>query len=613
MLLDGIYYGKTPIFRAYKNGQVIWGSGKDKYLLLNAIDINNNMIAQITNDALDILLLEYGMNIENNMYANSACSSKALINDNMSVNLDSTLGMQDLLNIDPVDISFVLYSDLQSNSSNNGEVVVNVSFEDSINISNSAARISEINGLSSINNDVVAHNPKGKFNKIDCQNIIDYVSHGRLRPARIILICDNSFINHNVFANTSLAKSNVINEREVIDDYMFVQESPSVIGCINENIVARMPVAIYSSKEIEYVSENKIDVEMSSLLVANKSICEHLIENNKIDQSVCINSKLSVTCEANYDACLISDTNLNVSDTEYAKANILHKLNSDLILYCGSLKTLDNTVKLLATSYAAINDSELDNISAHQIVRLNNNDIELIQSGIDHLNLYYNALFDSKNNIVSSESSLIPICINMSGQGDVELVISDKEYTTVNYVINSIDNLSVNLSDPGMLNASSDVCLRKNVSGSLSEPEAMCLDEEIALNPCMEFYISPEIRGDFAGESSVTLDCLMHNEDAGLSKVKITISNINKNLMYDSGCSDVHLSCDISHYAESKLSHGVFNWMPSFDTKCVSGCNTTLSMLPLEALWEYPVKNGTNLLITQAYINEYSDGRLVLN
>ena len=32
MLLDGIYYGKTPISRAYKNGQIIWSLGEDKNL-----------------------------------------------------------------------------------------------------------------------------------------------------------------------------------------------------------------------------------------------------------------------------------------------------------------------------------------------------------------------------------------------------------------------------------------------------------------------------------------------------------------------------------------------------------------------------------------------------
>lgn len=60
MLLSGIYYGKTPIVRAYKSGEIIWNisSSGEQYLENAILDIKIDMIAYITASARELFSAE---------------------------------------------------------------------------------------------------------------------------------------------------------------------------------------------------------------------------------------------------------------------------------------------------------------------------------------------------------------------------------------------------------------------------------------------------------------------------------------------------------------------------------------------------------------------------
>ena len=76
MLLSGIYYGKTPITKAYKSGAIIWSSGTDKDFSEQIIAIQAEFLAYITTDALRLSLAENDICIS----CNGSLNAPTLVN-----------------------------------------------------------------------------------------------------------------------------------------------------------------------------------------------------------------------------------------------------------------------------------------------------------------------------------------------------------------------------------------------------------------------------------------------------------------------------------------------------------------------------------------------------
>lgn len=58
MLLDGIYYGRTPIARAYKNGHIIWIASAEQDTGVCQLGVKSSVVAYVTKNAAKILTAE---------------------------------------------------------------------------------------------------------------------------------------------------------------------------------------------------------------------------------------------------------------------------------------------------------------------------------------------------------------------------------------------------------------------------------------------------------------------------------------------------------------------------------------------------------------------------
>ena len=91
MLLSGIYYGKTRIGRAYKNGEIIWRIGTDKYVDDIGVDIQSDIVAYITDGALKLLQLEENVRVYDSATINTSPIKSSEIAELVLSATDSTL------------------------------------------------------------------------------------------------------------------------------------------------------------------------------------------------------------------------------------------------------------------------------------------------------------------------------------------------------------------------------------------------------------------------------------------------------------------------------------------------------------------------------------------
>ena len=106
MLINSIYYGRTPISRVYRNGQIIWGETKEKSIDLDLIDIRSGVIARITSDALKVFELECKTMLIDDVSIKLDDSDKMFIDDISITSCDNVVAR--------IDISDFINSDLNS-------------------------------------------------------------------------------------------------------------------------------------------------------------------------------------------------------------------------------------------------------------------------------------------------------------------------------------------------------------------------------------------------------------------------------------------------------------------------------------------------------------------
>lgn len=104
MLLSGIYYGKTPIVRAYKSGEIIWSMGKDRFFASDN-DVVFNYAVMITDAALAAIQTEYDVAFDSDAIVENSnsgviCPTVFLMSNSEVANVESTKSASTVIETD---------------------------------------------------------------------------------------------------------------------------------------------------------------------------------------------------------------------------------------------------------------------------------------------------------------------------------------------------------------------------------------------------------------------------------------------------------------------------------------------------------------------------------
>lgn len=654
MLLSGIYYGKTPISRVYKDGQIIYNFAQDTYVNLDSINVGPALMAYITPGALQALKAEYDACIRNHVDIRSDFAENICFVVGGSIETNAIITLQELLDCLYADICFC------NNIACSPDGAEGLSISDIYSVDIGSIIDVPVGKSPNINNDIVMHSSTIGSTHYACVNTIN---------AEIVL-CDNST------ATTSNSQVVDGDEHITIDcvvsgsdqssiasfadyDVKFDSNIDADVGqvqsvtmndCVDFKFELR-PQTVYIENNI---LAGSMLVSDSSDIDALRSISHSAAANVKNDAQAFI--YVSDDMPVNTDELLKEEMTAFISESatttsnacecvnfeHYGKLNGIdicdfntsasQRFNDDVLLHDSEIEVMQNAAYCYENDDVSINCSDIE--LAHmqnlfeliQFSEIHSSIIETVTSSVD-VACQHESHFDT------SEAELCNVFLRASMDNDANV---NSQFSN-SLVLSSEERIyhNVDISDDRPYSISSfetAVCISQDAVVDSVITEHVDLSYGISAIDSADVFLSSVISNDtdsvvgFELDASSVVDdsavvdvrnvvCMCDNIDsyADITRnvnLDIEINNCNSQLLQNSqGCAIVaedNVRCNFS----ANLVDSEFMDYATLAAKCET---KHFAALVLETTWKYPIQDGASLFIRQAHDISKTGTVLVLN
>ena len=628
MLLSGIYYGKTPIMRAYKGGEIIWSTGTDKYIGVLKADIQNNIIAYITDAARECLCAGDNVELRHiaiaqgsesecvqvlesclftiNTTLNASKSNLELIDTsiNNSVDVTATVSPIKLERVDG-EICFAGADNININQSErivtdwtlhtDGDVVANISRSDvdevDENISINPNVLSTISPSEriDINNDVTLCGDApiivDDSDPVDIDCVVETCSYALERSAvsqnstvqtRAEIQIDTDLIrspskNGDVQDLFSLEKDAVLNVLKVKNG---VAEQIATLENRTQGTVAASVASVISAmslidSDVHALVQNSVNgkVQVESDIELNSTGSVSKTEIVDVGAEEVLNSISSITSSKSIKGAL-DDICVHLEDV--ATANICESVISTVEQ--GVVGELLAYARVQGANHAIIDvcetfftDESIINISPKENIQIYNMHICVDSNG---------SMRASKENILSNNAE-----VNVGSNANMRVGIIFKTLLDESFSISSNNNMNIILPI--------DMIVAQGLRSGADAP--------LIVSSPTDVCVTHSVQSGGAGNITMLAPLKLLLEDYVRENCDVNLVNQNTHLMD----LDNYLSIKTGGYLEQKLSLGniAFN------------CDATVTPHAILCFWQFPVVRGDNLFVRQALdVDEYPGG-----
>ena len=263
MLLSGIYYGKTRIGRAYKNGKIIWCIGTDKYIDDVGVDIKSDIVAYVTAGALKILQLEENVRVYHSAFINASPIKPSEIAETV---ISTT---NPILNVNTSSLMFV-----ETGADIEGSAVIHTS---PISCGNVDLDTSMDNESTII---IKAHRNDMVNETIDLKVIAEPV----IDNSRNGTINETTVLDRDVSLNLTSSESGLVHETAVLDSIAKSHVDRTHNGLAKSDIVLQIETDLNRSPSEEELATETLLLQKDSIL--NISHDENGITNERINLNI---------------------------------------------------------------------------------------------------------------------------------------------------------------------------------------------------------------------------------------------------------------------------------------------------------------------------------------
>lgn len=643
MLLSGIYYGKTPITRAYKNEHIIWSVGKDKHIDFDALDIRPKVLAYITQSALAAFRVENNLYIENDVNIQHQTAQGAYVLIDTTSQTNTSLEMKGLTKFGYIEA--ILIPEVEAIVSPDKSPHIGT---DAYMFLNNKILMRDLNiGLTEIAIDIDLQNNMElnadiiKSNTL-CEDIeIKDNFNAQSSPSDVVKVTEN-IISENYFDITSDVANvvDVINFGIISHQDTITQTSPIEAiqsqydisseflanEIISSSVKTHLDNNILSNKEIHGVVSDDIVVDANEIAKTDLSVEAHTplgdrIYSNELVQSNNIHVAQNSTGEYIYSNKPIQSDNTHIAQISPDEPlNLKTQLNSDVdeIL-------IENPSQYLMSNHTINSNVNVQNVqSPNYIVELQDEIISdtnsLINSILSHcsrltlgvnadnklklITAYAQGLFANADTSLDSNSEFVesPICtiyVDDSVCANMSVDISNSYAHGIEFIASLLVN--------NQAIAKSITTAYTHIYQQLSTQNNVASSLFYVKNAMATLHLNVVALPSLHASKSSLLDA-----DYSIHNAVMAGFNIKSNMgsMNDSVAIDYATQIKYSQILGLSRYYQMFDANSLFEARCSTQCTATLS---LGDGWEYPVKRDTNLLITQVYYISDNSGNLIIN
>lgn len=423
MLLNGIYYGKIPISRAYKDGQIIWSAGNDIDLPFN-YEAYLTPIALITPAAAGIIQAE--QTIQN--------GSHSFITMQMSFNLgEIRIIFNDIVtgDLDASNVIVATSTDNLSNSKANLEyanshpalATNNITSNNELNITTSTSKRGNINKIIQIENQMGGEALKSDPFKAEAPLKIVCYAQGNTPESVNAYIIDTNFL-HSAMNLITLGSKSVNGTEEIsIDVESQMQCLEALVLHLNE---------IFNTQSFA-----KIETSLSKRLAAQ--------ENSSINFFTTVKDVQTTAIESETESNLKTWTQLNQASTEIGVIKVPIELRNLNVLGRSSTASLDTKTNSALKFIAEITQSITHIIETTVLEEINSN-IQLGQAETQTISF-------NQDDIVKSE---------------IELAMGEAQEVNITHHENLIVDSNLSSAEVAPIKADSIMLPKGNANGRLA-------------------------------------------------------------------------------------------------------------------------------------------------
>ena len=612
MLLNGIYYGKIPISRAYKDGQIIWSAGNDIGLPFN-YEAYLTPIALITPAAAGIIQAE--QTIQN--------GSHSFITMQMSFNLgEIRIIFNDIVtgDLDASNVIVATSTDNLSNSKANLEyanshptlAVNHITSNNELNITTSISKRGNINKIIQIENQMGGEALKSNPFKAEAPLKIVCYAQGNTPESVNAYIIDTNFL-HSAMNLITLDSKSVNGTEEIsIDVESQMQCLEALVLQLNE---------IFNTQSFA-----KIETSLSKRLAAQ--------ENSSINFFTTVKDVPSAAVESETESNLKPQAQLNQASTEMGIIKVPIELRNLNVLGRSSTASLDTKINSALKFIAEITQSitriiettVLEEINANsqlgqaetKIISFDQDDIvkseiELAMGEAQEVNITHRENLIVDSNLSSAEVAPIKADSIMLPKGDANGRLAPVASGDV------VDNTQIQACASGVSSQANNTL--KLLSSNTVENKAVVtaaipqkVDIEIQLTKFDSEAIFESLSGLpgnlFQEVPMATKGHLLASQSPAYeANVNIThniISNMKTGTQLPALATAQH-----KLEAETRMVNGKTRTISNLTAQIQSGSKAILTMVQWEDPY-YDPPSSTNLVITQAHHSPPTNNELVI-
>lgn len=591
MLLDGIYYGKTPIARAYKNGEIIWLAGTEKWVDFDITNIRSGILAYITPAASGLLAIEYQVGANADIIVRNDESAIVYIGTDTRLITSGVNGTSDVA------------KHLPSSE--------NVHLDHRI-----VERISK-SELAHTDSEIDLNLEMSLVDSLAKQNILIF----KMRTQ------DKSDM------HSSKSKSNLIDNAILTHDIMYGRASSSRDGVYDEALRQRAEAISRASPSKSENVDEKIIVGVEDDINMPQSCVTKFVTDVVDKLIVLMTASQSETTGADEAFTINSNVEAQSSDCDIVLIVGKSNLNADCSLYSTNSETVEEFLDIISENNALIQSSTIEGLGANYPMKFNKL-LHLVHSTPKGLYAKYdlytqhnayahaaeshevgiveNINFGDVADIVSSDTRVVVIDCTSWSNPNANAASSEVRPIIVFHTLSTGSHLQANLSPGNEVNIDIDICASLYDNASISDIVKTYLRERLAVDKTV-----------IARSSSV-------------DKIHLCqMSQINHRAVMSDGANwSFELSGNISLNSDFKCNNDKSqSW--TTNEKIQSGLNATLinatscasepdklfegkyrsnsvAILGFGDKWQYPEHIGTNLFIPQACLASLKNGNLKL-
>lgn len=613
MLLDGIYYGKTPIARAYKGEEIIWLAGTVKWVDFDITNICSGILAYITPAASGLLAIEYQVGANTDIIVRNDESAIVYIGTDTRLITSGVNGTSDVakhlpssenIHLDHQVVERISKSELAHTDS---EIDLNleVSLVDSLAKQNILIFKMRTQDKSDM------HSSKSKSNLIDNAILTHDIMYGRASSSR-----------DSVYDEALRQRAEAIS-----------RDSPSKSENVDEKIIVGVEDDINIPQSCVTTFVTDVVDKLIVLMTASQS------EIAGVDEAFTINSNAEASSDkiaegvGKYQASLGDNVDLQSSDCDIVLIIGESDLNADCDLYSTDSETIEGFLDIISENNALIQSSTIEGIGANYPMKFNKL-LHLVHSTPKGLYVKYdlctqhnahahateshevdiveNINFGSVADVVSSDTRIVIIDCASWSDLDVNAASSEVRPIIVFHTLSTGSHLQANLSPGNEVNIDIDICASLYDNASISDIVKTYIRERLAVDKTVIARSSSVDKIHLCQMSQINHRAVMSDGANWSFELSGNIS-----LNSDFKCNNDKLrSWTTNEKVQSGLSATLINATPctSEPDKLFEGKyrSNSVAILGFGDKWQYPEHIGTNLFIPQVCLASLDNGNLKL-